>query len=213
MSRLPSHLVFDEEPRPQQLVALLGPVPSSVRAQWLEDDEQIRIAPRRVPVLGVVAFLVSFAATLTSAPLWLPHLGYELPAHVASAVLWTLAAAIWLLVVPGVFAILWLVQRAADAIGPGAVVDKSSRELALPWIDRVVPRHRLVRFVLLRGRSRKGSSVEPFAQSGVLFRDDDDRFVYAPFARLFAARLARSPAQRLADYYDLPLQQLDAGAL
>ena len=100
MSGCPSHLVFDEDPSPEQLAVLLGPDAPAVRAVIREDDERVTVTQQRVPVVGVAIFLVCFAALLTSAPFWLARFGYELPAHVDPALMWTMAGALWLLIVP-----------------------------------------------------------------------------------------------------------------
>jgi len=213
VSGCPSHLVFDEEPTPEQLAVLLGPDVPAVRAVIREDDERVTVTQQRVPVVGVAIFLVCFAALLTSAPFWLARFGYELPSHVDPALLWTMAGALWLLIVPSMIAIFWFAQRAAKQQGPGAVVDKRTGALSLPWIDAVVPPDRLVRFVHLRGRRRTGSQVQPVGQHAALFRDDDGRHVYAPFVRLITRRLGRTPSQRLADLFDVPVQKVDAGLL
>ena len=213
MSGRPSHLVFDEEPSPTQLAVLLGPDAAAVRAVIREDDERVTIVQQRVPVVGVAIFLVCFAALLTSAPFWLARFGYELPAHVDPALMWTMAGALWLLIVPSMIAIFWFAQRAAQQQGPGAVVDKRTGALTLPWIDAEVPRDRLVRFVHLRGRRRTGSQVQPVGQHAALFRDEDGQYVYAPFVRLITRRLGRTPSQRLADLFDVPVQNVDAGLL
>ncbi|MGC6489550.1 MAG: hypothetical protein ACON4Z_18030 [Planctomycetota bacterium] len=213
MSGCPSHLVFDEEPSPEQLSVLLGPDVPAVRAVICEDDERVTVAQRRVPVVALAIFLVCFAALLTSAPFWSARFGYAVPSHVEPALLWTMAAALWLLIVPSMIAIFWFAQRAAQEHGPGAVVDKRTGALSLPWIDAVVPAGRLVRFVHLRCRRRVGSHVQPVGQHAALFRDEDGRHVYAPFARLITRRLGRTPSQRLADLFDVSVQQVDAGLL
>lgn len=213
MSGSPSHLVFDEEPSTEQLSVLLGPDVAAVRAVIREDDERVTVTQQRVPVVGVAIFLVCFAALLTSAPFWLARLGYELPSHVDPALLWTMAGGLWLLVVPSIIAIFWFAQRAAQQQGPGAVVDKRTGALSLPWIDAVVPRERVVRFVHLSGRRRVGGQAQPVAQHAALFRDGGGGYVYAPIARLMTRRPGRTPSQRLADRYDLPVQKIDGGLL
>lgn len=210
MSGSPSHLSFDEAPSSAQLAVLLGAPSAAARVDWREDDERIELVTRRLPLGQALALLFSFAAALTTAPLWLPRFGYELPEQVRPELLWTIAAAVWAFVAVG---------GARDpndrgrAAGPGALVDKRSGELSLPWLGVVVPRDRLARFVQLKGRARRGRGVEPVYQSCALFRDADGRYVCAPFARLFARPRGRCPAQRLADYYDLPMEELDAGLL
>jgi len=163
VSGCPSHLVFDEEPSPEQLAVLLGPDVPAVRAVIREDDERVTVTQQRVPVVGVAIF--------------------------------------------------WFAQRAAQQQGPGAVVDKRTGALSLPWIDAVVPPDRLVRFVHLRARRRAGAHVQPVGQHAALFRDEDGRHVYAPFVRLITRRLGRTPSQRLADLFDVPVQKVDAGLL
>ena len=213
MSGYPSHLVFDEEPSPEQLAVLLGPDVPAVRAVIREDDERVTVTQQRVPVVGVAIFLVCFAALLTSAPFWLARFGYQLPSHVDPALLWTMAGALWLLIVPSMIAIFWFAQRAAQQQGPGAVVDKRTGALSLPSIDAVVPRDRLVRFVHLSGLRRVGGHAQPVAQHAALFRDAGGGYVYAPIVRLMTRRPGRTPSQRLADRYDLPVQQVDGGLL
>ena len=126
MSDYPSHLEFDEEPGDDQLSVLVGPDAFAVRAVFREDDERISVELQRVPFVGMTVFLVTFAALLTSAPLWLPSAGYQLPAHISEALLWRLAAMIWLLVVPSMVAIFWFAQRASKQLGPGALVELSA---------------------------------------------------------------------------------------
>ena len=213
MSRAPSHLSFDCEPVAEQLAVLLGPGAAGARAVVREDDERITVSLQRVPLMGLSVFLLSFAGLLTSAPLWLPGFAEALAARGVGGVFWLLSGAVWALVVPSICAMAWFVQRATARLGPGAVVDKRTGDLALPWLDEVVPRRRLVRFVHVVGRRRTAGRQEPVGQHAVLFRDAAGGFVYASFALLRSRVRGGAPAQRLADFYDLRVQRVDAGAL
>jgi len=213
MSRFPSHLTFDADPDGEQLAAIVGPDVAAARAEYREDDERITISLERVPFVGITVFVLTFSALLTSAPFVLPQFGYELPSHVSDRQLWIMGGMLWLLVVPSMIAVFWFAQRATRALGPGAIVDKRTGDLTLPWLDTTVRRDRLVRFVHMNGRRREHGTVEPVGQYCVIFTDEQGRFVYAPFARLVTRRLGRTPAQRLADHYDLRVQKVEAGTL
>jgi hypothetical protein len=213
VGRFPMSLAFDHDPGDRDLATVVGPAFTVGRVPWSEDDERIVVnQPVRLPVKTIAVILVLVFGGVSVLPWVLPWLSLA-RAPVDSWFALVVAAVVWLLVIPGVTWLLHAANAARQQLGPGAVVTKRTGELELPWIARIVQRRDLVRFVDLRGRHRhRSGAVSFYCQYGVLFVVDGS-FVYASIARATATPFGKTCAQRLADFYDLPVQRVDAGAI
>lgn len=213
MARYPDRIVFDEEPAGDDLHVIVGPDMATSAVQWTEDEATIRIEPARIPFRPVLVFLVVFFGALSAAPWVLPGLGVRLPPVLSDGVVIGLTAALWLLILPAFVGILLVLDRATAKLGPGAVIAKDGPKLMLPWIGVEVPAGRVVRFVQVEGRHRYSGNVSLFGQYCVVFRDEADRFVYAPLARLTGRTRGDDTLARLGKVFDRPIERIRVGTL
>jgi len=210
--RYPSHLTFAHDPSADDLKKIVGPDFATSYASFHADDEVLRIAPQRIPFRAMVVFVVLFCGALTAAPFVLPALGVPLPAHLRVGMIYAMIALTWIAIVPTFLGVMWFLKRTADRIGPGAIVDKRTGALELPWIERTVDRADVLRFVHLNGRRRYSGNVSLFGQYGVVFRDGE-QFVYAPIASLTTRRVGSTPVQRFAEFYGVRVQRVEGGVM
>ena len=120
---------------------------------------------------------------------------------------------VWVLILPVFVGVLLFIDRAAKNLGPGAVVDKSTKCLTLPWIDRVVEANRIRGFVEMSGRLRYGGNTSLVGQYCVLFEDGEGRIVYAPMARLIGKTLGETALDRIAAFYHEQVRKVRAGKI
>lgn len=204
--RFPSHLTFDHDPSEQELHEVVGPHFTTTHVVWEEDDECIRVRAPEFPFRRAVTAVLTMLVAMTLAPWalrWVADKPYELATKDV-----VIYCVVWLVVAPGAIGLLVWAKRKLARLGPGAIVNKRTHELTLPWIERSVPAAQIDRFVDVRGRRHVRGSAMIFQQCGVVFRDDAGGFVFAPFARLVARRLGKNCAARLADFYDRRLQEV-----
>jgi hypothetical protein len=207
----PTHLVWDHDPSDAELTQIVGPDYTTTRMRWLEDDERIRVEPKRLSFWRSLLAVVFMCLMITVWPWLLPWL-FDKPNTMEPTIYYAVIGFLWLVLVPVCVWVLTHAARSAEVRLPGAVIDKHTRELTLPGSDHVVQPDHIVRFVALRGRLRTSNRIAPYRQLGVVFRDQQ-QFVFASFARLTTPGRRRSAAARLAAYYDRPLQTLKAGTM
>lgn len=207
----PTHLVWDHDPSDAELTQVVGPNFTTTRMRWLEDDEHIRLEPKRLSFWRSFSAVVFMCLVITVWAWLFPWL-FDQPITKDATVYYWVLGFLWLVLVPGSAWLLTNHGRRAAVRPAGAVIDKHTRELTLPCSDHVVTPDQIVRFVELRGCLRNGSRLAPYRQLGVVFRDQQ-QFVFAAFARLTIPGFRRSVALRLAGFYDRPLQAFKAGTL
>jgi len=204
--RFPTHLRLASDPTAAELQQVLGPDVALRRVIWDEDDQRICVRPPPFPFKRAVAAALGMLALMTVTPWGLSYVSKNPVALTAIDI--TVFAVLWAVLAPVAYLLLRRARTKVDALGPGAIIDKQSRELTLPWLERAVPATRIERFVDVRGRHHVRGAAAFLRQCAVVFRDDDDHFVVAPIARLLAPSMRKSCAARLADFYDVPLQEV-----
>lgn len=204
-SRFPSHLTFDHDPTDQDVQQLVGPDVAVRRVLWAEDDREICVVPPRFPFKRSVFGVLLMLAAMNAAP-WGISLVSKNPVGLTTLHI-VVFAILWGGIAPVALILLVRARRRVDALEPGAIVTKQTRDLALPGLDRVVSAQDIVRFVDVRGRFHVRGAAAFLRQCGVIFRDGE-RFVFAPIARLLAPSMRKSCAARLADHYDVPVQEV-----
>lgn len=207
----PTHLVWDHDPSDAELTQIVGPDFTTTRMRWLEDDRCIRIESKRLLFGRSISAVIFMCLMITIWPWLFPWL-FDRPSTVEPTIYYAVIGCLWLVLVPAAAWILTRAARATEMRAPGVVIDKHTRQMTLPHSDHVVESDHIVRFVALRGLMRNGNRLAPYRQLSVVFRDQQ-QFVLATFARLTTPGVRRSPAARLADYYDRPLQTIKAGTL
>ena len=200
---LPSHLAFSRLPAARDLQQPLGPRLVAAGARWEEDDERIRVRQSAFPFWRWLLLVVAMLLVMTAAPWVVGERGFALPKAIVGFML-----VAWLVLLPIFVIALSRARRRHEEVGPGAIVAKRSGELMLPWLDQRVAAAQIECFVEVSGRGAIHGAVARLRQCGVGYRGQGGGFVYAPVACLSTATHGRSCAARLADYYDLPLQQV-----
>jgi hypothetical protein len=207
-TKFPPFQKFDHEPNPEELAVVLGPDFATSSISYVETDDEIIMAPPNIPMRGIVIFISLFVGSLTAAPWVLPRFGVELPSHLTPTLVWGVTAALWLLIVPSFLGIMFWLHRTTQKIGPGAIVDKHSRELYLPWVDLTVPENQIHCFVEMNGRHRYGGQNAQVGQYSVLFEDDKGALFLAPIARLNSKILGSSKLKNIADFFDVKIRNV-----
>jgi len=205
---IPSHLTFEEEPTDRQLQQRVGAAGVFPSVCWDEDDERVCLRHRPLPFWRWLLLIVTMMVVMTLSPWAVGDRDFAMP---TALVVFLYVA--WLVMLPVAVACLVAARRRHDRLGPGAIIDKRSRALSLPWIDRAVPFERIARFVEVVSRAKVHGSAGLVRQCGVVFREAGGRVVFAPVARLTLANRRQSCAARLADFYDLPLAKITASSL
>lgn len=205
-NRFPPLLTTPRAPTPDQLKEVMGPDLTVRRVIWDEDDERIQVRNPPFPMKRGVVSVGLMLAFMTATPIALSYMrcGTMVLTTVELAVL----AVLWLVMPPIALALLRRARRRVDGLGPGAIVNKRTRELTLPWLQCTVAAERIDSFVDVIGRYHMRGAASYLRQCAVVYRDDADRFVVAPIARVGAPTLHKSCAARLADFYDAPLREL-----
>ena len=156
----------------------------------------------------MIVFIILFFGTATALPWVLPRYGVELPPSLTPTVVWLLTAVMWLLITPTFMGIMVLWDRMAKQVGPGAIIDKSTGDLLLPWMDSTVPESQIHYFVEMNGRHRYGGRNSQVGQYSVLFEDDRGRIYLAPMARLNTKILGKTSLDRVAEYYSKKVKKV-----
>lgn len=206
--KFPSYRKFDDNPSADELAVVLGPDFASSGVSYVETEDEIIIAPPRIPIRAIVIFNISFSTVLSAAPWVLPRFGVNMPSHITEAGVWVATGALWLLIMPTFLGIMYWWHRTTLRIGPGAIVDKHTRKLHLPWMDVTVPERQIHYFVEMNGRHRYGGQDAQVGQYSVLFEDDKGVLFLAPIARLNTKILGSNKLKELADFYDVRLRQV-----
>jgi hypothetical protein len=208
-SPYPPYVDMDEAPSDDAFAVMVGPDFATNRVTVRDDGTTLTVSAPRIPVRALLAFLLVFAALVTSLPWILPRLGATL--HVERSLLIAMGFLLWGLIVPSMVGVALVLDRLATRVGPGAILDKGTRDLELPWIPQTVPAER-VRFVVqVSGFLKYGVQGANATVFGVVFDHEDGRR-YAPIARLTTNPLGKTGIELLAKELGVPLRRLDAKA-
>ncbi|MCP4094344.1 MAG: hypothetical protein GY747_12945 [Planctomycetes bacterium] len=207
-SKFPPYLKFDAKPSADALAVVLGPDFASSGVSFVETEHEIIMAPPHIPLRAIIVFNLLFSAVISAAPWVLPRFGIAMPSNITPTGIWIATGALWLLINPTFLGVMYWWHRTTQKIGPGAIVDKHSRELHLPWLDVTVPENQIHYFVEMNGRHRYGGQNAQVGQYSVLFEDDQDVLFLAPIARLNTKILGKSKLKELADFYGVRMRQV-----
>ena len=192
-------VVFADAPADDQLAVILGPDFAASGVSYREDATGIVLGPRRFPFKRVAVFIAACFGPVTVLPWLLPALGVRFPSPFARMEIVLLTAALWALIIPTFFGLMFFLDQTARRIGPGAVLNRAKRTLRLPYAERTIALETIDRFVELAGRRNHGGEETHIVQYGVLFGEgDSDRIAYAPIAKLTGPEAGASSLVRLA---------------
>jgi hypothetical protein len=198
---------FDTEPGRGDLVWLLGDGTLSDSLTVRETGAEMRVSLGRIPMRAIGVFVVIFAIGLAIAAFWLGEVGETRN----SGALWFMAGAVAIVIGPGFMGILWVMHRAVQEHGWGAIVDKEARTLELPRVGVVASAEEIAFFTQLHRWWWHPGRETNVVQTGVVLRREGGGFVHFPIESQTAAPIDESAGARLAGFFGVEIRRARVG--